>query len=72
MSSDYRYGKPKSKAITPEEYEKLKPYFPPKQRDHLGNEIPWSEDSIPGLIQAAINARDREKERKLYEKQHAE
>jgi hypothetical protein len=65
------YGKPQSKKI---DWEKLKPYFPKKQLDHNGNEIPWSDDpaTIAWLVNSAHNAMQAEKEHKLYEKQHKE
>jgi hypothetical protein len=38
-------------------------YLPPKQLDHNGNEIPWSDDpnTITYLMRHAENAKQREK-----------
>jgi hypothetical protein len=65
------YGKSKSKEI---DWDKLAKYFPPKQIGPDSKEIPWPEDpnTIQWLLNYAENAKQREKEAKLYEKQHQE
>jgi hypothetical protein len=58
MSTDYRYTnnkKPPSKKITLADIDPK--YLPPKPIGPDGQEIPWSDDSIPWLMEYATNAR---------------
>ena len=71
-TTDYRYGsKPKSKNV---DWEKLRKYIPEPMRDKDGNVIPWDDSPATQnfLVTSALNAIQREKEQKQYEKQHAE
>ena len=49
----------------------MAPYFPPKQKDQFGNEIPWGDDpqTIQWLLNYAQNAMQAEKNHKLWEKE---
>lgn len=63
--SHYLYGTPKTHKLTPDEKTELLKYFPPKQIDPAtGQEIPWSEEALPGLFANAMYARDSAKREK--------
>jgi hypothetical protein len=71
MSNSNLYGKSKTKKMSAEIDPK---YLPPKQLDHNGNEIPWSNDpnTIAYLRRYAENAKQSELNAKLFEKQREE
>jgi uncharacterized protein with von Willebrand factor type A (vWA) domain len=71
MSNSNLYGKSKTKKMSAEIDPK---YLPPKQLNHNGNEIPWSNDpnTIAYLRRYAENAKQSELNAKLFEKQREE
>jgi hypothetical protein len=68
MSNSNLLGKSKSQKV---DWEKLRKYMPEPQRDNNGNVMPWDDSTATQnfLVTSALNAMQREKEDKQYEKQ---